>query len=366
MRSSARIQVRHGRAVVPAIHKHRSVHESHHGSPPEREEVNGRDNRPAMTRSSWEGTKESSLFAAKRVFLYVSASEKHIGHRMTSGTLYQSGWNLDDVSWECFEPGKVECGLLAAVKSAALVEYNAPDYVAYLTRVFRDASAQTRADIEQWGREEIQHGLALGRWAELADPAFDFRGAFARFQAGYKPPHFATDDPDSVRGSRRGEMIARCVVESGTSSFYTAIRDAADEPVLKEIAGRIAADEFRHYKLFLETLHRQDEPELPWWRRLLVAVTRVSESSDDELAYAYYCANVPPAQEAATPYRRRRFGRAYNAQAMKLYRRHHIAKLVQMVAKAIGAEPRGTLARAASAMLWNVLRLRASLARGTA
>ena len=58
----------------------------------------------------------------------------------------------------------------------------------------------------------------------------------------------------SIRGSKRGEMIARCVVESGTSSYYSAIRDATDEPVLKEIAGRIAADEYRHYKLFYETL----------------------------------------------------------------------------------------------------------------
>ena len=70
-------------------------------------------------------------------------------------------------------------------------------------------------------------------------------------------------------------MIARCVVESGTSSYYTAIRDATEEPVLKEIAGRIAADEYRHYKLFYETLNKQAEPELPFWKKLWVAVGRV-------------------------------------------------------------------------------------------
>ena len=281
---------------------------------------------------------------------------------MTGTTVYASGWTLDDIHWESFDPTKVEQGLLAAVKSAALVELNAPDYVTYLQRVFRDAGAKTLSDIERWGREEVQHGLALGRWAELADPGFDFESAFARFRAGYKAPHFQADDPDSVRGSRRGEMIARCVVESGTSSFYSAIRDAAGEPVLKEIAGRIAADEFRHYKLFFETLHAQDEPELPWWRRVLVAATRVNESSDDELAYAYYCANVPAAEELSVPYNRKRFARAYHARAMGLYRRHHIGKLVQMVAKSIGADPQGKLTRAATAMLWRMLRIRAGLA----
>ena len=283
---------------------------------------------------------------------------------MHARTVYGAGWTLDDVQWDRFDCAKITPSLLAAVKAASLVEYAAPDYVTYLKRVFKDSHPKTIADIERWGREEIQHGLALGRWAELADPSFDLESAFARFKAGYTPPHFLTEDTASVRGSRRGEMIARCVVESGTSSFYSAIRDATDEPVLKEVAGRIAADEFRHYKLFYETLHAQNEPELPWWRRLFVAATRVNESTDDELAFAYYCGNVLAADESRFPYDRRRYARAYNAQVMKLYRRHHIAKLVQMVGKSIGADPQGWFARAASALLWNLLRLRASFAAG--
>jgi hypothetical protein len=276
-----------------------------------------------------------------------------------SGVVYRAGWTLDDVRWGSFDPAKVDPALLAAVKAAALVEYNAPDYVGYLSRVFKDAGPATLANIEQWGREEIQHGQALGRWAELADPAFNFEAAFARFRAGYKPPHFTADDAHSIRGSRRGEMIARCVVESGTSSFYSAIRDAAAEPVLQEIAGRIAADEFRHYKLFFETLQAQDEPDLPFWRKLLVAVARVNESDDDELSYAYYCANIPAEREASQPYRREEYARAYHVTAMALYRRHHIRKMVQMVAKAVGADPQGGVARAAGTVLWRLLRLRA-------
>ena len=77
-------------------------------------------------------------------------------------------------------------------------------------------------------------------------------------------------------------MIARCVVESGTSSYYSAIRDATEEPVLKEIAGRIAADEYRHYKLFYDTLHAQSEPDISFWKKLWIAVGRVRESDDDE------------------------------------------------------------------------------------
>ncbi|MGD0192033.1 MAG: ferritin-like domain-containing protein [Rhizomicrobium sp.] len=281
---------------------------------------------------------------------------------MAGNTVYHQGWTLDDIPWSSFDRTKVDPQLLAAVKAASLVEFNAPDYVDYLKRVFRGAPQETLDSIEHWGEEESQHGRALARWAETADPDFNFEDAFARFQSGFKPDHFKDGKETSVRGSRRGEMIARCVVESGTSSFYSAIRDASEEPVLKDIAGRIAADEFRHYKLFFETLQRDSEPELPFWRRVMVAVDRVNESDDDELAYAYYSANIPADRQAEFPYRREIYNRAYHAKAMTLYRRHHISKLVQMVAKAVGANPQGKLTAIASALLWRLLRVRAGMA----
>jgi hypothetical protein len=285
---------------------------------------------------------------------------------MTGGTVYRAGWSLDEVPWASFDPSKVDPELLAAIKAASLVELNSPDYVGYLKRVFSDASPEILASIDQWGDEEAQHGRALGRWAEMADPSFDFKSAFARFQAGYRPPHLVGDDLESIRGSRRGEMIARCVVESGTSSFYSAIREATDEPVLKDIAGRIAADEFRHYKLFYETLQAQDEPQLPFWRRVYVALSRVNEYDDDELAYAYYSATVPVEREADTPYRRDMFAGKYHAKAMTLYRQHHVRKLVQMVAKAVGANPQGKLATFTGAVLWQGLRMKIRVAAAMA
>ena len=281
---------------------------------------------------------------------------------MTDAAIYRQGWQLDDVQWTAFDRSKAEPWMIAAIKAASLVELNAPDYVAYLKRVFKDSGPQTIAAIEQWGCEESQHGRALGRWAEMADPNFKLDEAFARFRDGYKAPHFDGAEGTSVRGSLRGEMIARCVVESGTASYYTAIKDATDEPVLKEIAGRIAADEYRHYKLFYETLQAQNEPDLPFWKKASVAVGRIAESDDDELSYAFYCANVSAADMQKKPYVRALYAKAQGYATMSIYRRNHIQRLVQMVAKAIGAAPQGHLARVASAVMWNVLRLRARTA----
>lgn len=272
---------------------------------------------------------------------------------MAEAVIYKSGWTLDDIDWSKFEASKVDPDLLCTVKAASLVEFNAADYVTYLTRVYSEGRPEAIADIERWGTEEVQHGRALGRWAEMADSQFKLDDAFARFRAGYRPEHFDAG-VGSVRGSRRGEMIARCVVESGTSSFYSAIRDATDEPVLKEIAAHIAADEFRHYKLFYDILTTETEAELPLWRKIHVAVTRMNESDDDELSYAYYCGNVPANKVKEIPYSRKQFARAYREKTMAMYRRHHVDKMVRMVAKPAGLSPTGRVCSIAGAALWRL------------
>jgi hypothetical protein len=259
-------------------------------------------------------------------------------------------WTLDDIPWQAFDPAKVDPELLRAVKAAALVEHNADDYVTYLTNVFAD-DPDFCAVVRQWGIEERQHGAALARWARLADPAFDAELAMQRFTAGYRLPLDATA---SVRGSRNGELVARCVVECGTSSFYTAIRDATEEPVLKAVAGKIAADEFRHYKLFYDHLQRyQQRQPLSRLRRLAIALGRMQEASDDELAMAYWCGN---GCEGA--YDRDTQSAAYEWRASRLYRFGHIQRGLAMALKACDLDPQSWLSRGFAALIWRVMQWR--------
>lgn len=261
-------------------------------------------------------------------------------------------WTLEDIRWEDFDASKVDPDILRAVKAAAMVEFNAPDYVTYLCNVFSDRPDVKEA-IQKWGAEEVQHGQALARWAEIADPSFSFDEAFKRFREGYSIP---VDAIESVRGSRGGELIARCVVESGTSSYYTAIKDATDEPVLKQIAANIAADEFRHYKLFYDQFNDLGETPPSILDRIRVAVGRVSEADDDELACAYYAANTPA--DGSVPYERVRFAKAYEKRALGLYRRQHVERLISMVGKAAGLKPHGVLMRLVGSIAWRYWRFR--------
>ncbi|WP_119301707.1 ferritin-like domain-containing protein [Dongia deserti] len=246
-------------------------------------------------------------------------------------------WTLEQIPWNQFDPARVDPEFVKLVKAAAMVEFNGGDYATYLNRVFAD-DPEFQAVAAEWAQEEVQHGQALARWAKLADPSFDFATAFKRFTDGYS---IDIDAEESVRGSRAGELVARCIVETGTSSYYAALREATDEPVLKEICRNIAADELRHYKLFYSNLRRYlDREGLNGWRRLKVTLQRLGESEDDELAYAYFAANHPDEK-----YDRSRFARAYARRAYAVYRRHHVERGIAMALKASGLAPTGRLNR---------------------
>ena len=260
-------------------------------------------------------------------------------------------WHIDQVAWDRFDPSKVDPVVVPLVKAAAMVERNGTDYAVYLNRVFDD-DPDFRTAADYWATEEVQHGDALGRWAECADPAWDYRAAFARYRAGY---HLPLDAEASVRGSRTGELIARCMVETGTSSYYTALGDAAEEPVLRDICRLIAADEFRHYKLFYDHMRRYLSRErIGMLRRLRIAAGRVGESEDDELAYAWHCGN----ESADTPYQHDRCSASYMSRAMAFYRFRHIERGMGMVFKAVGLKPRGRLSDLSAKGAWHLLQWR--------
>ena len=260
-------------------------------------------------------------------------------------------WRLEDVDWDRFDPAQVDPGIVSLVKAAAMVERNGVDYAIYLGRVFVD-DPDFRQASDNWAVEEVQHGDALGRWAMLADPGWDFEAAFQRYRDGYKLP---LDADASVRGSRTGELIARCMVETGTSSYYTALAEATGEPVLQQVCKLIAADEYRHFKLFYDHMKRYLARErLGMLNRLRIAAGRITESEDDELAFAYHCGNEP----VGLAYEHERCIAAYMGRAISFYRFRHIERAMGMVLKSVGLPPRGRLSTAGARLTWTLLQRR--------
>ena len=187
----------------------------------------------------------------------------------------------------------------------------------------------------------------------MADPSFDFERSFARFTAGFSLPLGATA---SVRGSRAAELVARCVVEVGTSSYYSGAdfggRRAGAEGDLPQYRRRPSS---ATTTLFYTHMKRYVEKErLGKLRRILVVLGRIGESEDDELAYAYYAANGGEGE----PYERKRWSRAYASRAYGYYRPRHVERGMMMTFKAAGLSPQGRLARLASRGLYWLMQAR--------
>jgi rubrerythrin len=197
-------------------------------------------------------------------------------------TNIRSHWTIKDLPWQRFDQTKVNKDLLAFAKAASLIEANALLYVEYLKNIFFD-KPEILVDLERWGAEELQHGRVLRRWAERADPSFDFELSMKKYRRAFVFPM----QNESLRGSQALELVSRCVIETGTSSFYSALRDATAEPVFFEICRRIAGDEIRHYHLFYSHLQKGFSENMTRWARIKAIFGRLCEATDEEVCFAY-------------------------------------------------------------------------------
>lgn len=156
-------------------------------------------------------------------------------------------WALSDIAFDRIELERVKDdeSLFFVLASASLVESGSDLYTSSLIDYFGESEAAQwlRTD---WEHEELQHGSALRKYVETVWPDFDWERAFNAFMREYA----LLCTPDQLEASPALELIARCVVETGTAALYRALQDYTDEPVLKRLTGFIRADEVRHYKYF--------------------------------------------------------------------------------------------------------------------
>lgn len=261
-------------------------------------------------------------------------------------------WKFEDIDWSLFDPRKVDPEILRIIKAGSVIEHNGSDYGIYLKNVFTgDPSLQK--ELEFWSKDEIKHGKVLAEWVKLADPTYNFQERFKAYVTGFP---IDTDTKESIRGSRASELLTRCMVEIGTSAFYTAVRDVTDEPLLKLICTKIAADELRHYKLFYTHLQRyQTEERLNFFRRFKVAMGRLFENEGDELAFAYYTANAETA-----PYNRRYYTQVYGKTIYGFYQKIHVDRAMALFCKAVGVSPQGWLQKSLSFLAFKMLSSKAT------
>jgi hypothetical protein len=164
------------------------------------------------------------------------------------GRVGGASWSVEDIDYESIDGSLIHdnAELFYLLAAASFVEITSDLYTKNLIEFF-----QGDAEIENWlanfwELEEVQHGTALKRYVQAVWPEFDWEDAYRGFFEEYG----RACTMDSLAENHALEMVARCVVETGTSSFYRTLSDASPEPVLKQITANISSDEVRHYKHF--------------------------------------------------------------------------------------------------------------------
>ncbi len=157
-------------------------------------------------------------------------------------------WRIEDINFGAVDRSMVKADerLFYLLASSSFVEILSEVYSANLAEHYEGNLDAARWLKEVWQREEVRHGEALRAYVLAVWPEFDWEKSYSGFAEEYS----RLCSMENLESSRALEMIARCVVETGTSTLYRCLHDSVEEPVLKKLLANIKTDEVRHYSRF--------------------------------------------------------------------------------------------------------------------
>ncbi len=200
-------------------------------------------------------------------------------------------WTLDQVPLADIDLARTrdQENLFYLVAAASFVEIASDLYTDNLIRYF-DGDNEIKAWLEsRWRREEVRHGQVLRAYVQHVWPEFDWQRAYSAFYADYSQRCTV----DQFEASRSLEMVARCMIETGTATLYQALSELTAEPVLAGITTRIKADEIGHYKYFYHFFRLYNAKEAPGRLHILGAIKRrMTEARNDDIECALWHAYI--------------------------------------------------------------------------
>ena len=171
-----------------------------------------------------------------------------------AGQATEPHWKIEDLDFSRIarEQVRTDENLFYLVASASFIESGSDLYTQNLVDFFQGDDEVTGWLSNHWEQEELQHGQALRAYVRHVWPEFDWDTAYRGFLAEYA----TYCKVELLAPTRALEMTARCVVETGTATYYRAMARSTTEPVLRDLATRIATDEVNHYKHFYRFFRR--------------------------------------------------------------------------------------------------------------
>lgn len=211
--------------------------------------------------------------------------------RMTDGSTHgrfpgEAAWSVETIHYDALDRERVSGDerFFHILAAASFIEITTDLYTRNLIEFFEGDDEVVGWLTHGWEPEELQHGAALKRYVQTAWPDFDWEGAYRAFYADYSRLCVM----ELLAPSQALEMVARCVVETGTASFYRTIAEVSAEPVLQQLAHHIHTDEVRHYKHFYQYFRRYQEIQHPSRTAVLrTLLRRMSEVNAEDAFFAF-------------------------------------------------------------------------------
>jgi acyl-[acyl-carrier-protein] desaturase len=185
------------------------------------------------------------IHAQTHVTDYLTAND-HIGYN-----------RFTDFDWSALPDSVHQSSLkdlhVGAVETAMLVEDHIPGYASEYIRVFMldedrtDAEAWTCRQmlhfVYRWVAEEDRHAHCLELW--LRNCGRRDEGALTALMVTEGKKHYTVPHEDPVQ-----LFTYTTLQEKATQLYYSCLRSAVDEPILRSILGRLSQDEARHCHFF--------------------------------------------------------------------------------------------------------------------
>lgn len=196
-------------------------------------------------------------------------------------------WDLGTIPWDRLDASLVHDreDLFYLVTAASFIEIAADLYSNNLAQYFADDPEIVAWLESSWQKEEVRHGTTLRKYAQRAWPQFDWDNAYSKFFEDYsRKCIISAYEPTHVL-----EMVARCVVETGTATFYQSLATQTNEPVLKGIALAIRAEEINHYKHFYAYFNKLNVDHITnRWQIFGAVFRRILEARKDDAECAMW------------------------------------------------------------------------------
>ena len=245
----------------------------------------------------------------------------------------EASWSVAEIPFHAIARERIrdDTPLFYLLASASFIEITSDLYTRNLVEFFSDDRDTIEWLKQRWEPEELQHGVALKRYVQAAWPDFDWDASYRSFY----PEYSHTCSMEALEPSHALELVARCVIETGTSSFYTMLAESDREPVLTQLAAKIRADEVRHYKHFYRYFLRSCERERPSrFSVLKTLLKRAAEVQSEDALIAFkhiYLARNPGAEFHVSDYD------SYRDKVRKIARDHFPQEMaMKMILKPLG------------------------------